>query len=282
MKVTYGADPEFFVVERDTLTVIPACGLFGGEKGNPVLLSEKGGYLEDGVTIEFNVSPSATIAGVRADLLGLIDLWHKRFPKHKLIDGGMVEFNPISLRKLRGAMEIGCAADLSAWGTRRSPQISDLGGMRFAGGHIHIGMDPWPEVYEKPWLIKYLDLMAYLPNARYANPTRYKVYGLPGLYRSTGYGVEYRSPENTWVYDQANGKQVGAAVEKAVSNLLSSKLDPKVIKERFRATLELLGLHGNWSDPSASPWDAPTINSWPRRWFTAAHDYGNYILGLEE
>lgn len=234
--VTFGADPEFFVRERSTGTTIPSCGLFGGEKGNPTILSNKGGYLEDGVTIEFNVAPSASLTQVRADLRELIGLWHQRFPQHELVGEPACQFDAAELKKHRTAMEIGCSADLSAWGVRRTPQVSDFGEVRFAGGHIHIGMDPWPEEYSKEFLIRWLDLFAYVPSLKFVKPDRFPYYGKPGLYRSTSYGVEYRTPDNTWVLND-KAFEIPKQVELMVGALLESHRDPLDIQQRFAGML---------------------------------------------
>lgn len=199
-RITFGADPEFFVRERATKTIIPACGLFGGEKGAPILLSGDGGYLEDGVTIEINVAPQARMSDLREKVLSLKALWEQRFPQHELVCQSHAEFTKVQLRAFPQAMQIGCAGDLCAWGIRRAPQISDFGPLRFAGGHIHIGLDPWPEYVEKAFLIKWLDMFALLPTiTEYSDIERFEYYGRPGLYRNTSYGVEWRSPDPMWV-----------------------------------------------------------------------------------
>lgn len=216
--VTYGADPEFFVKEKATGAIIPGCGLFGGDKGAPIILSSMGGYLEDGVAIEFNVAPAPTIEEVRSRLLNLISMWEQRFPQHTLVDSPVAEFDKKILRLHRKAMEIGCNADLCAWGFRKAPQIRDMGTQRFTGGHIHVGIDPWPKGLDKAFFVRWLDAFAYIPNWTAANPDRFRFYGRPGLYRDTSYGVEYRTPDPTWVFNTR--VQLATAVEKAVSLLL--------------------------------------------------------------
>lgn len=218
-KVTFGADPEFFVKERATGTIIPACGLFGGSKGSPVILNSSGGYLEDGVTIEINCIPAATIAELTTRILALKALWEQRFPQHELVVQSSAEFPRRELRKHRQAMQIGCNADLCAWGIRRIPQISDFGNMRFAGGHIHVGLYPWPENLEKELLIKWLDVFALLPCIDVSSRYRFEHYGRPGLYRETDYGVEWRSPDPAWVIGNSN---VATLAESSVTALLAS------------------------------------------------------------
>lgn len=219
--ITFGADPEFFVRERATGTIIPACGLFGGDKGAPILLSGDGGYLEDGVTIELNVAPKSDVSALRQGLLGLKALWEQRFPQHELVCQPSAAFTKATLRKHPQAMAIGCSADLCAWGIRRAPQVSDFGPRRFAGGHIHVGLDPWPEGLAKDFVIKWLDVFALFPDLSNSSPDRYAHYGRPGLYRTTHYGVEWRSPDPSWV---SMGANVALYAEKAINCLVNEGL----------------------------------------------------------
>lgn len=238
--VTYGADPEFFVREKATRTIIPSCGLFGGEKGNPVLLSSEGGYLEDGVTIEINVAPQASVTGLIEKLRGLKSLWEQRFPQHELVGMSSAVFDKAELRKHRSAMEIGCNADLCAWGVRTLPQINDFGNLRFAGGHIHVGLDPWPEDLDLDFFIRWLDLFALLPTASEANHDRWPHYGRPGLYRPTSYGVEWRSPDNTWVLGNS---AVANLVEMATDRLIQSERPFHSIQGSLEIYIETEGLN---------------------------------------
>lgn len=217
--VTYGADPEFFVRERATGTIVPSCGLFGGDKGSPIVLSGDGGYLEDGVTIELNVAPQDTVVALRDRLLALKALWEQRFPGYELVPDAFADFTRSTLRKHPQAMAIGCNADLCAWGIRRAPQISDFGPRRFAGGHIHVGLDPWPQGLDPAFVIRWLDVFALYPTLRETGVSveRFEHYGRPGLYRTTPYGVEWRSPDPFWV---VNRSPVAKYAQRAVEGIV--------------------------------------------------------------
>lgn len=218
-KVTFGADPEFFVRERATGTIIPACGLFGGAKGSPIILSVDGGYLEDGVTIEINVAPQNNVQTLRERILGLKRLWEQRFPGFELVTEAHATFTRAALRRHPQAMAIGCDADLSAWGIRRAPQISDFGTVRFAGGHIHFGLDPWPQGIDPAFVIRWLDVFALFPTLREnaVSIERFEHYGRPGLYRTTPYGVEWRSPDPYWVDDRS---PIAGFAQRAIEGLV--------------------------------------------------------------
>lgn len=268
-KVTYGADPEFFVQERATGTIIPACGLFGGDKGAPILLSSMGGYLEDGVAIEFNVAPADNIEEVRQRLLNLVSMWEQRFPQHKLVSSPYADFDKKTLRTHKKAMEIGCTADLCAWGLRRAPQIREMAATRYAGGHIHVGIDPWPDGLEKAFVIRWLDAFAWTTNLADVNEERFKFYGRPGLYRDTHYGVEYRSPDPTWVFEKG---PIAAAVEKSIGNLMNCwKHDSAWTKQCFDSITRELRMDGLYSKPT---FDTLSI---PRAWRKDLAYYAEYM-----
>lgn len=197
--ITVGADPEFFVSEKGSKGLVMACNKFGGAKGAPLFLSPDGGFLEDGTAIEFNVTPSASLAETWKKIDNLILVFHNKFPQFRISDKTTAKFPIAELKKEPKAMHIGCSADLWAYGLRTAPQLSKFKDSRFAGGHIHIGIDPWPEGLPKETFTKFMDILYYLPAAKtLVSEGRYPFYGHPGLFRETDYGVEYRTPDNYW------------------------------------------------------------------------------------
>jgi hypothetical protein len=74
--------------------------------------------------------------------------------------------------------------------------------LRFAGGHIHLGYKSVrPEVAE--YVVAMLcDLtlgLALVCNGE-RQPERRALYGQPGRFRPTPYGLEYRTPSNQWLF----------------------------------------------------------------------------------
>lgn len=224
--VTVGADPEFFVKDKKTDEVIVSCRKFGGEKRAPMFLSPDGGFLEDGTTVEFNVSPSRSLRECAKKLEGLILIFLNKYDNVTFSGETEATFPPDELEKYPEARQIGCAPDLFAYGLRIAPAIEKFKNRRFAGGHIHLGIDPWPEGLEKDLVIKWMDLLFLLPMNAYANKNRWEFYGHPGLYRETPYGVEYRSPDNLW----CNQASI-ASFSKDTRDFLAANL------KRFDATL---------------------------------------------
>lgn len=198
-KVTIGADPEFFMIDKNTNKPVVACRKFGGEKRAPMFLSPDGGYLEDGTAVEFNVSPSGSLAECREKIENLILVFLNQHKDYYISKYTTAQFSQAELESFPEAMQIGCSPDLFAYGLRIAPEISKFENRRFAGGHIHLGIDPWPEGLEKDLMVKFMDILLVLPVAhKWCDESRYPFYGHPGLYRETSYGIEHRSPDNWW------------------------------------------------------------------------------------
>lgn len=201
-ELTIGADPEFFVYtpDKDGLSADPmiACGKFGGAKGAPILLTDKGGFLEDGVTIEFNLIPAKSLKEMQKTVFDLVSEFEKQ-KNVKVAYHSSCSFKLDELKKHPEAMAIGCAPDRYAYGLRSTPSVAQFKSRRFAGGHIHLGIDTWPEGLEKVNVVRYLDIQCLIPFMHHFHDVnRYQHYGFPGLYRETSYGIEWRSPDNTW------------------------------------------------------------------------------------
>lgn len=112
-------------------------------------------------------------------------------------------FEPVDPRLLR-------EADGSAW--------------RFAGGHVHVGYDgviPYPL---PPHVVAhFLDLFLGIRMATYEaqQGKRAELYGLPGRYRPTPYGIEYRSLSNLWVHSRDLSATVAATALNALRFLIN-------------------------------------------------------------
>jgi len=200
-KVTFGADPEFFVTHKSNPDVpVPACGLFGGAKKAPIFLTPEGGYLEDGCAVEFNVSPADTLVEVKKRLDRIITAFLVLNKDYAIWPSATAQFDSKKLRLFPQASVLGCDADFWAYGLRVKPQVNMFKNRRFAGGHIHIGLNPWPKDLDPKMFIKAIDCFAYVEYVSHLgyDPLRWEFYGHPGLYRETSYGVEWRSPDNSW------------------------------------------------------------------------------------
>lgn len=205
---TFGADPEFFLKDEHGCPV-PAFGLFGGKKGEGLLLGTPSTlgkehelrYLEDGAAVELNIPICYEFSNIFTNILEYRNYFVKsKLAKKKLaiLDGAVARFDKQVLNTNPLAKVMGCEPDYDAYdnGAARRPfLIEEFGDLRFAGGHLHFGIKPWPEQIPKHIFVQFLDLFLGTFLFKFDNQAeRKKFYGLPGLFRPTSYGVEYRTP----------------------------------------------------------------------------------------
>lgn len=206
---TVGCDPEWFVQEKST--VVAACGKIGGTKNAPLTFgdSENPGfkYHEDNVCVELAVPPESDEYNATETLVHGIRLLDKKLKEKGLRRYTIVDsFNfPTGKLKHKGATTFGCDPDYDAYtggfDTRPTIDIAALRGWRFAGGHIHLGGE-----FNCPPFVAALmmDLCVGTRQIQFEPRTskRREYYGQPGIFRPKPYGIEYRSPGNSWTANQ--------------------------------------------------------------------------------
>ena len=246
--VTVGCDPEIPMIDRKKyeqhiLKVIPICGLVGGTKGSPRPISDKhgqavGGLLEDGVMLELNPladrSPYILATKTYSLRIAAQDIVGPQYAF--LTSKDTFNFDSRDLAKFPAASVFGCSADIDAY----SPEVPRTGLMekamaeygdniRFAGGHMHLGISPWPDNFPRWIAAKFLDLLLGMPLIMEdggGRTIRAEYYGKPGIYRETPYGIEYRTPSPTWV-EHVRTPSSGSALArlKAIGNLFANFKD---------------------------------------------------------
>jgi hypothetical protein len=209
--VTLGSDPEIALLDPATSVVVPACDLFGGEKGKPVPVGPEGGWIEDGVAVELNPTAAASALEAQRNVRKLLVAASAHAKTKNLqIMYPVIEhvFRSEDLSNPKSKI-FGCAQDLSAYeiGVPREGimerAMAEVGeNVRFYGGHIHVGVTDWPEQLPKFVACRLMDLLlgwGYVREYfRYQN-SRDKYYGGAGIYRETAYGIEYRTLTNSWL-----------------------------------------------------------------------------------
>jgi hypothetical protein len=211
--VTLGSDPEIAITDLGG-SILPVCGLFGGDKGKPVPAGPEGGWLEDGIALELNPVPASTPNEAHKTLKTLLKAAVKHAKAKKLLVQYPIEshvFDNATIAAHPKASIFGCAQDFSAYhigepreGTMEKAMQQVSPNVRFYGGHLHLGVTDWPETLPKFIAVRLMDLLLGVAvRRRYApyGDTRDAYYGLSGLYRETPYGVEYRTPGNGWMQE---------------------------------------------------------------------------------
>lgn len=209
MKMLLGGDPEFFLFREDM--PVSAHEYLPGSKEKPHSLIH-GDVQVDGMAGEMNIRPSSTaeefeyntsslIAEIKCMLPGDMEM---RFTPS-------VEFLDSTLERVpESNKELGCSPDFNAYTglMNESPmlELKKMPNLRSAGGHICVG---WGENFDKKDASHVFDCESFI---KHIDPTfcsfsqlwdrdtrRAQLYGRPGAYRATSFGVEYRTPSNAWV-----------------------------------------------------------------------------------
>jgi hypothetical protein len=246
-KLTIGADPELFIADTLTGQVQPIFGLLGGTKDAPVRmegLQDGFAMQEDNVMAEFNIPP-VTNPG---DFLSHISrgIAHVRQTVRKntknrmdIVSGSEYLFSHMQLGHDQ-ALYFGCAQDYSAYEypSTQAPRNSiepdmllhEEGAWRLAGGHIHLGYKSFG-INVPDWAVaKLCDLYIGLPSIAVDKQNiRRALYGSPGLYRPTKYGIEDRTLSNFWLFDKDYTYSVASAAS-SLLRLISTLSDVKKVR----------------------------------------------------
>lgn len=246
IEFTFGADPELFIRSRkQSVHLTSAEGFVRGTKEEPFPV-KKGAVQLDGMAAEFNIDPAKTekefVGNVKTVLLQL----KKMLPKGYVLNASPVaKFSKETWNKAsQEAKQLGCNVDYNAYTKEANPSPDENVDFRTGSGHIHIG---WGNGFDKEdkelhavaqYLCLFLDYYVGGPLNRVANDhQRMELYGKPGAYRTTSFGLEYRSPSNYWLTSEERISFVFKQTVKAVK-MSFSKRGEQLAKELLQKNKE--------------------------------------------
>lgn len=216
-----GCDPEFFLKDKETGKVIPAplVGATKGDKAKPEVLGKSGAWQVDGLAMEFNVTPSEYFSTFANRTNNVLEMMRRRVDEKYDFDfSPTAYFTQEDFDKLtEKQLELGCDPDYDAYSGAENPRPEQVGFMRTAAGHIHIGwgqnipVDHPDHLEHCRLLVRNLDALMSLPMVLFEDEEdakRRQMYGAAGAFRPKSYGVEYRTPSNVWVKDSAARAQM--------------------------------------------------------------------------
>lgn len=198
--ITIGADPELFIINTKTNTVVSSVGLIPGEKGNPYVSPDMPGHgfgLEtDNILAEFNIPPCTTKTSFINSIEFMKD-YIRRYvqrinPDYDILCAASKHV-PADQLQSDQAKEFGCSVDYNVYTQRANPKPKGTAtDLRSAGFHIHIGYNN-PNPVASCRMIKIMDLILGLVSVLYdTDAERRSLYGKAGCFRLCSYGFEYR------------------------------------------------------------------------------------------
>ncbi len=232
--VTFGADPELFIINEKTGKVVSAVGLIPGKKGKPY--REKGmkkgfGIETDNILAEFNIPPTKDLDEFRKSILYMQDYIDK-YAKAKNPDLGILcsasETVPDSELQSDQAKLFGCDVDYNVYTVDANPKPNgESTNLRSAGFHIHCGYKN-TNIDTSISLIKYFDAFLGIPSILFDQDTgRRSLYGKAGCFRLTSYGVEYRVLSSAMMGTLDNLNFVCKQLEKVIDAFNKGKSIPQ-------------------------------------------------------
>lgn len=227
--LTFGADPELFVINREG-EFVSAAGLIPGDKWEPHKV-EGGAVQVDGMAAEFNIDPVTTFADWKKNIKGVRKQLEEMLPKgYRLVATPTAQFSEQEWRKAPDeAKMLGCSPDFDAWIKTVNPVPNSVDGVRHAGGHIHFGWTNGADTSDELYVQSCVDLVRQLDWYLAAwsvlqdpDTQRRSSYGKAGAMRFKPYGVEYRTLSNFWLQSDELLLQVWNRMQTAIHDMSSN------------------------------------------------------------
>jgi hypothetical protein len=215
--IAVGSDLELFLFDNELEKIVPCVGILDGTKDKPYRPEGyETGYAiqEDNVMVEYNIPPATNVDAFyksmrRGRSMVLNELNRRYGSKYSLYMRGHT--HTFQARQLQSdqSKTIGCEPDFDAYGGGRMRIDPPAPGLqRSCGGHVHLGGD-----FKCPDFVAALFAELFIGvrggwNALPKDP-RAVWYGKPGIYRPKPYGIEYRTPNNSWGRTGAGMESIG-------------------------------------------------------------------------
>lgn len=240
--VTIGADPELFLLDKETGKEVSAIGIIPGDKYINYPIGNDSGVLTDNVMVEFTVKPSKT----KEEFIENIN-----YCKHWVVEN--IEDNLTISSKVTAefsdeeldneqARVFGCDPAFNIYTKKVAKTPNPEENKRWAGGHIHIGWED-PTEDQRDQVIKLMDLFVGLPLLFLDKDTeRKELYGKAGLYRPKPYGVEYRTPSTFWIHSDSTIGYIFEQCQKVVDFINEGKRLTLKQELEIKKTIDTLDL----------------------------------------
>jgi hypothetical protein len=208
MSFTFGADPEFIVVNNDEFK--SAIGVLSRKEN--ATLKNKNKYYFDNVLAEIAILPGKNKSEVLSNFKTALHDLAKLIKPNKFIIKASGHY-PKKELACPEAKIAGCNAEWSVYSLQEVyPPDEDVEMMdgyyqfktsfRSAGGHIHLGSENLLDSMVNHNVIRMMDLFLGIPSifldTDETSRSRRKIYGHAGSHRQPDHGLEYRTLGNFW------------------------------------------------------------------------------------
>lgn len=203
-----GADPELFLLENGSNTLLPAFEVLPPKQKALKTIRGNAAFYNDGFQAEFRLigvhSCHDVVVGHIAEAISAVSKKAREVNAHISLHDVM-PIPPQSKVEYAKHLALGCAPSLNAYGKPplhvESPSKLPI---RFAGGHIHFGLAN-PRIGKEAYipLVKALDAISGVMGVHLGHslcsPERRQFYGVAGEYRTPAHGLEYRTLSPYWL-----------------------------------------------------------------------------------
>jgi len=216
---TIGADIEVFLSKDGELT--SAIGVVHGTKDEPIYVKKEIGLSYDNVAAEFTVpvahSVDEFVDGITEAYAALLKYLPNEYTVKILPSADF----PVSQLNSRWAWEFGCDADYNVWTMEENKTECEKDStLRTCGGHVHVGHELLTQDEPRWMMVRMMDYTLGAFSALFDSSEealkRRQLYGKPGCYRKTDYGVEYRTLSNFWTQNSTLMRAVYHLTEDAL------------------------------------------------------------------
>jgi hypothetical protein len=231
--LTFGCDPELFIVDSDGEFVCPD-GIIPGTKEEPYPVTN-GAVQQDGMAAEFNIDPVTTFEDFERNITTVMAEMKKFLPSGCTfaVTPAAVFSEKVWEKASNRSKELGCTPDFNAWTGSPNPPPEDLDNprMRCAGGHLHFGWTEGADMSNAQHILACRDLVKQLDFFLGAwsvrmdrDMMRRRLYGKAGSMRFKDYGVEYRTLSNFWLANKSRRLTAWNRMQSAIWSMRSDFL----------------------------------------------------------
>lgn len=231
MKWSIGCDPELVLMNPNSGEYVSAEGIVPGNKLNPHKVN-KGTIQVDGFAAEIGIDPASSAEEFADNVETVLEELKKYTGGYlHVFEDSVIFSDAVYKAQSDKGKELGCDPDYCAYtgGINKSPVPNPISFRTFAG-HIHVGWGKDMDITDPGHfadaiaVAKQMDWSLGVPNVvMNPNSKRRVLYGQAGAFRVKSYGMEHRTPDNSWLRSRNYMKLMFNNAAKGMDDLYAGK-----------------------------------------------------------